>query len=121
MIIDDRLFNITPSPDPSAGYIITPIIINDNLIDLTIKPALPGDMAEVDWRPKTSVYQVQSNVKTAPPGTPTQIEVDSNNVNGITTITLKGRIASDNGPIVRTQQVEDPSSFARSLLIEALE
>ncbi len=118
MIIDDRLFEITASPDPSADYIITPIIINDNLIDLSIRPTQPGKIAEVDWRPKSSVYQVQSEVKTAPPGEPNHIEVDSNETDKIT---LRGQIAADKGTLVRTWQVKEPTSFARSLLIEALE
>lgn len=118
VIIDDRLFEKTVPPDPSADYIITPIIINDNLIDLSIRPTQPGKNAEVDWRPKTSTYQVLSEVKTAPIGEPGQIEVDSD---GTDTITLRGQIAADSGTLVRTGQVKDPSSFARSLLIEALE
>lgn len=117
VIVDDRLFDITASPNPSEDYIITPIMINDNLIDLSIKPSKQGKIAEVDWRPKTAMYQVQSEVMTVKPGEPSQINIVSN---GTGTITLKGQIAAGNGTLVRTQQVEDPASFARSLLIESL-
>lgn len=118
VIVDDRLFEKF-SPEGSEGeYLLTPIIINDNLIDLVVTPTDPGRAAEVEWRPKTSVYQVSTDVTTVEPEEPVQINVTSG---GPGIIVVKGQVPSGKGPIVRTYAVDDPPSFARSLLIEALE
>ncbi|MEU5806641.1 hypothetical protein [Streptomyces sp. NPDC047718] len=49
MIVDSRLF----APDPVLDPVPTPLIINDNLIDLLTTPgARPGADARLDRRPK---------------------------------------------------------------------
>ncbi len=117
VVIDDRLYGPVHSFNPREEYIITPITINDNLIDLAIKATQPGSPAEVDWRPHTAAYRVESSVITAGDGEQTDIEVSSP-APGI--IAVAGQIAAGDGETVRTWYVEDPASFARTLFIEAL-
>ena len=64
VVVDARLF---PAMEKD-GYILTPIWINDNLMDITITPGVAGSPATVAWRPETAAYQVQSNVQTVPAG-----------------------------------------------------
>jgi D-alanyl-D-alanine carboxypeptidase/D-alanyl-D-alanine-endopeptidase (penicillin-binding protein 4) len=117
IIVDDRLYGPGHSFNPREEYTITPIMINDNLIDLTISPTSPGGPAEVDWRPQTAAYRVENGVVTAGEGEQAEIEVSSP-APGV--IAVAGQVPTGDGETVRTWYVEDPASFARTLFIEAL-
>ncbi|MEQ8170307.1 MAG: D-alanyl-D-alanine carboxypeptidase/D-alanyl-D-alanine-endopeptidase [Candidatus Eremiobacterota bacterium] len=108
VIIDDRLFI-------HNGF--NPVMINDNVIDFLIKPGEKGKMASVEWRPKNSFFQIDSYVKTVPPGTEPELTIKSLKKGHIL---LSGTVPEGYKPVVRVYQVEDPSSFCRSLLIDAL-
>jgi PBP4 family serine-type D-alanyl-D-alanine carboxypeptidase len=114
VIIDDRLFEKILAP--TGEYLITPIMINDNLIDLEIVPGKAGENATLNWRPQSSIYTVTSQVKTVISGE-TEITINSDDKSQIV---VEGQILENSTPLVRTVTVEDPSSFARSLFIEAL-
>lgn len=118
VIIDGRLFDKINPPDSADDYTLTPIVINDNLIDIIIRPDQPGMTAEVEMRPQTSVYKIDANVTTANTNGTSQIEI-SKGGQGI--IKVSGHVPAGRSPIIQTYKVDDPSSFARSLLIEALE
>lgn len=113
VIIDDRLYETTMAP--TGEYLITPIMINDNLIDLEIIPANPGENATIKVRPPSGLYNVSSQVETISSGEE-NIVIESEGYN----ILARGQILENSTPIVRTVTVEDPSSWTRSLFIEAL-
>lgn len=116
VIVDDRLFLPEPVFDPTP----TPLIINDNLIDLLTTPGdRPGAPAQLDWRPKVAPYRVTSTVKTVAAGEPTNVEVTTSD-NG-TRIQLSGTIAADAEPALKVSDIADPAAFGRTALIEALE
>ena len=52
VIVDDRLF----ASEEVREFILTPIIINDNLIDISIVPQNIGETAAVEWRPQTGAF-----------------------------------------------------------------
>ncbi|MHB8907671.1 MAG: D-alanyl-D-alanine carboxypeptidase/D-alanyl-D-alanine endopeptidase [Syntrophales bacterium] len=116
VIVDDRLWD-TPAHDPGE-VIVTPIIVNDNLIDLMLTPAAAGQRAGFDWRPRTEAFEFLSEVVTGAPGS--VIDLKTSAVGNRVTVT--GSIPSDAAvvPVVHTWQVPDPPAFARTLLIEAL-
>ncbi|WFB08748.1 D-alanyl-D-alanine carboxypeptidase/D-alanyl-D-alanine-endopeptidase [Streptomyces sp. LX-29] len=115
VIIDDRLFEREPVFDP----VPTPLIINDNVIDLLTTPgASPGDPARLDWRPRVAPYQVTSSVRTVAAGEPTNITVTASDDG--TRIQLSGTIAADSDPVLRISDIADPAAFGRTALIEAL-
>ncbi|WP_052721595.1 D-alanyl-D-alanine carboxypeptidase/D-alanyl-D-alanine endopeptidase [Methanosarcina siciliae] len=118
VIIDDRLFDKITPPDSDNDYTLTPVVINDNLIDIMVKPAPPGMAADVDWRPQTAAYVVEANVTTTDANETARIEISTG---GPGIINVSGQVPAGEGTIVQTYKVDDPSSFARSLLIEALE
>ena len=62
VVVDDRLF--TKFRVPNGNVLITPITVNDNLVDVTIKPTRAGRAATVDWRPKSAAFTVRSAVRT---------------------------------------------------------
>ncbi|MEU2451908.1 MULTISPECIES: D-alanyl-D-alanine carboxypeptidase/D-alanyl-D-alanine-endopeptidase [unclassified Streptomyces] len=116
VIVDSRLFR----PDPELVPTPTPLIINDNLIDLLTTPGdRAGAAARLDWRPKVAPYQVTSAVRTVAAGKPTAITVTA--TDGGTRIRLTGTIAADAEPLLRTSPIGDPAAFGRVALIEALE
>ena len=68
VVIDDRLFttffgwpDVTVSPS-------TPIMINDNRIDIRLTPTAQDQAALCDYRPKTAAFTVQSAVTTVATG-----------------------------------------------------
>ncbi|MGD9893588.1 MAG: D-alanyl-D-alanine carboxypeptidase/D-alanyl-D-alanine-endopeptidase [Dehalococcoidia bacterium] len=113
VLIDARLFEQREKDD----YILTPIMINDNLIDLTIRPGGVGQAASVEWRPQSAAYQVRSAVQTVAAGADAEAVAVSTQP-GV--IVVQGQIPVDQPELLRTFQVEDPPAFARTLLIEAL-
>ncbi|MER7578809.1 D-alanyl-D-alanine carboxypeptidase/D-alanyl-D-alanine-endopeptidase [Kitasatospora sp. NPDC097691] len=113
VIVDPRLF-APPPLDPQP----TPLIINDNVIDLLTTATAPGQAAQLMWRPQVAPYQVTSTVQTVAAGGPTDIQVSAS-PDG-TRITLSGTIAADAQPTLRISGVKDPNAFGRTALIEAL-
>lgn len=114
--IDDRLFY---EMKMTAEGLLTPIVINDNMIDITLTPAKTGEPVSVDWRPKSSAYTVISTVTTGPAGGQPAVEVPDYTGQG--TIVISGTIPEDIGSVNQTSNVLVPASFARSLFIDALE
>lgn len=66
VIIDDRLFEQFVVPNDQR--VISSIVINDNLIDVTILPTVSGDPAQVTWRPHSAAFTVESEVLTVEEG-----------------------------------------------------
>ncbi len=114
VVVDARLFPAMAKDD----YILTPIWINDNLIDITITPGTAGSPATVAWRPQTAAYQVQADVQTVPVGQALNLTVTSPSP-GV--IAVAGQLPADQAQALKTYQVADPPAFARTLLIEALD
>ncbi len=117
IMVDDRLFNRARGTG-SGPDLISPMIVNDNLIDILVKPAKEQDRpAEVQMRPSSSYYQMDAEVMTVANGKATKLVLQST---GPTQFSVRGEIAVDAKPIVRIYNVDEPVLFARALLIEAL-
>jgi len=115
VIIDDRLFETSTA---GHGFVRTPITVNDNLIDFVITPSEPGMDATVKWRPRTSAYRVDAQLKTVASMETPRVLITSG---GSNRILVSGQVPAKQKPYIRVRQVEDPASFARTLLIEALQ
>ena len=111
--VDDRLFPAMAKD----GYVLSPVWVNDNLIDITVTPGAEGEPATVSWRPESAAYKVVSTVLTGAPGIGTALSVGSPAAGAIA---ITGEIAADAAPVLRVFQVEDPAAFLRTVLIEAL-
>lgn len=116
VIVDDRLFD-HDTGSGSGPSTLTPIMVNDNLIDVVVKPTAVGEAAEIEWRPRTAAAAVEGAIKTVAPGDSPRVTIISSPGNRLQVI---GQIPSDHAPILRVHEVDHPASFARSLLIEAL-
>ncbi len=113
VIIDDRLF---PAGQELSGIRLDPMYINENVIDITLTAGADGAAAEFDWRPKVSTLQVTSTVTTGAADSAPQIAISEQGG----AVTVSGSIPAGGVPIVQVAEIEDPSSFARTALIEAL-
>ncbi|PKG31217.1 MAG: hypothetical protein CW742_14555, partial [Methanoregula sp.] len=116
VIVDDRLWD---TPAHSAGaVIITPIIINDNLIDLMLTPTVPGQRAGFDWRPRTEAFEFFSEVVTGAPGS--AINLETSTVGNRVTVSVSVPADAALVPVVHTCHFPDPPAFSRPLLIAPL-
>jgi len=116
VLIDDRLFDKAEGTGSGPSR-LTPIMVNDNVIDFVITPTVAGAPASVKWRPETSAYRVDAQVETASKGSTPSIQITSPAPGRFI---VRGYIPEGHKPLVRVHEVEDAAAFARALLIEAL-
>jgi D-alanyl-D-alanine carboxypeptidase/D-alanyl-D-alanine-endopeptidase (penicillin-binding protein 4) len=115
VLIDDRLFEIVAK----RGMILSPIMINENMLDFTINPSEAGQPATVVTRPEVKGYSIKNNLMTVAKDEPLQIEITSDETGG--NIVISGSIPADKKDIVRTFSIKNPNLFARNAFLEALE
>ena len=118
ILIDDRLF--TKADGTGSGpRLLTPIVVNDNVIDALITPAArAGDPAVVKMRPQTRFIQMDAQVATGPEKGEQWITIESAGPNRFT---VRGQVRAKSQSLVRIYPVDDPAAFARALFIEALQ
>lgn len=116
ILVDDRLFEKAEGTGSGPSR-LTPIMVNDNLIDLMITPAAAGERARIEWRPATAILRVDAQVETVESGRPVRIRIQA--LPG-DRIIVRGEIPVGHRPLLRVVEMPDAASFARSLLIEAL-
>ncbi len=111
VVVDDRLFSTDLQPAP------TPLMINENVIDVLVQPGAVGRPAALTVRPPAAAYTVQSTVTTVAAGQPSAVTVS-----GLAPgrITVSGTIAADSAPLLRTAPITDPAAFGRTVFIQAL-
>jgi D-alanyl-D-alanine carboxypeptidase/D-alanyl-D-alanine-endopeptidase (penicillin-binding protein 4) len=117
VLIDDRLFEVAEGSG-SGPKQVSPIMINDNVIDLIIKPGEVGKPAEVTWRPQCDLLRVETRMETIAAGGKLEVFIREQD-DGLITVT--GKLPADKQPVVRIQEISDAAGWARSLFIEALE
>jgi len=122
VIIDDRLFEQWYSHDE----VISPIVINDNLLGIQTRPTTEGEPAELTIIPDTQAFEVVNQVQTVGSDGATQVEIvpaeqtPSGDPLG-RTLEVQGTIAAGSDAVLNVFQVQDPATFARTLFVEALE
>lgn len=114
VVIDDRLFE-----NVKMEYmdLLSPIVINDNMIDISLTPGAAGTAPSLTSRPKTAAYHIENQATTEEAGTNDTLVTEEKPAG---TIVVSGSVAADAGMVNKTYSVTDPASFARTLFIEAL-
>jgi D-alanyl-D-alanine carboxypeptidase len=128
VVIDDRLW----VPFQFANeFKVSPIFVNDDMVDVVMNPTSPGSLAAVDWRPKSAAFNVTSTLMTSAAGTEETVQLDPNpprcigspgckgNVSGNLPIDFKP-IFTNAYPMVQTFRIDEPANYARTVFIEAL-
>ena len=117
VLIDDRLF-AHATGSGSGPDILTPIMVNDNVVDVTVTPAeKAGEPAAVRMRPEADFLQMDAQVATADKGEPAHLTLEAV---GPQRFVVRGRVPAGGKPHVLIYPVDDPAAFARGLFIEAL-
>ncbi len=116
VLIDDRLFDHAEGSGSGPGN-LTPIMVNDNVIDFLIEPTEAGQPAKVTTRPPISTYKFEIDMQTVSKDDKLETWI---NDDGKGNLKLTGKIPAGREPLVRHWEVTDAAGFARSLLIEAL-
>ena len=131
VIIDDRLF--TPYRVPNGNLLITPMMINENMVDVTATPGAIGGPPAVTHRPVSAALAVRNAAATATGGTASSLKFsDDSRPTCIgrpgCTGTITGELPIDyQAPFtgatskVATFRVEDPAAYARTVFAEALQ
>jgi serine-type D-Ala-D-Ala carboxypeptidase/endopeptidase (penicillin-binding protein 4) len=117
VIIDDRLFQ--PSLSSGSGpTTVSPILVNDNVVDFVITPGGLDQPANVDWRPRSAAISVDAQVMTVGGEEKPDVKVKTIDRGRII---VRGQIPEKREPLVLITEVDDAASFARSLFVEALQ
>lgn len=120
--VDASLF-ASPGPEGGTGAIVSPIVVNDNLIDVTINPAPePGTAASIAVSPDHTGYATFINhATTGKAGSEPTIDL-SNDVtqpDGTHTVTITGTIPAGS-PILFAYRVPTPDVFAQMAFASVL-
>lgn len=104
-----------------TGVIISPVIMNDNVVDLLVTPGRPGEPVNVRISPDLGMFHFVNESTTGAAGSRPalrrQIMRDSS---GTMTVRLVGSYAADGAPLVMSVNVADPTEYAERGLSTAL-
>jgi PBP4 family serine-type D-alanyl-D-alanine carboxypeptidase len=106
-----------------TGVVISPIVVNDNLVDLMIGPGSgPGDATSVSISPATSYVRFVNTSTTGPADSRPRIRWSSDvkESDGSRTVTIAGTFPAGKPAILFSYAVPEPSRFAQVALVEAL-
>ncbi len=128
IIIDDRLFEPFDFRDE---FDVRPIFINDDVVDVIMNPTEPGELASVDYRPKSGAFDVISVLLTAGEGVEENVLISPEEPECIGEENCTGSVTgelpvdfipplTDTFPLIQTFRITEPSNYARTVFIEEL-
>jgi PBP4 family serine-type D-alanyl-D-alanine carboxypeptidase len=106
-----------------TGVVISPIIVNDNIVDVIVSPGEKVDApAVVKASPETGFVTLVNHTKTGPPGSAASVSIghDDRTTNGTHNVIVEGALPLGSKPLLRTYRVPEPSAFAAAVFTEAL-
>jgi len=106
-----------------TGVVISPIVVNDNLVDVTIAPGhSPGDSVTMHVSPATSYVRFINHATTASADSTPHIRwaSDVTGPDGSHTVTVTGHMPAGKPAILFSYAEPSPSRFAQVTLVEAL-
>ena len=122
VIVDASLFP-EGERELGTGVVISPIVVNDNLVDVTIGPGPDSAAAgSLSVSPATSYVRFVNKVVTAPAGTRPSIRWSSDSLrpDGSRVVVASGRFPRGMAPILYSYAVPEPTRYAEVTFAEAL-
>ena len=122
LLVDATLFP-EGERELGTGIVISPIVVNDNVIDVIAAPgATEGSPAVLSISPQTSYVTIVNHVTTGKAGSKASLDYadEKTNSDGSRSVTLTGGLALDARPQMAAYPVPEPSRYAAVLLVEAL-
>jgi PBP4 family serine-type D-alanyl-D-alanine carboxypeptidase len=118
VLVDISLFE-EGARDLGTGETISPVIVNDNAIDVTYAPgAKAGDLAALIVAPAVPYIHFVNKIVTGDKTKVDDVTVDRKD--GSQTVTLTGTVDIKSGPVILGYALSKPSRFAGTLLSMAL-
>ena len=109
--------------DGGTGFVISPIMVNDNAVDVIVKPAAEeGRPAMLAISPQTSYVRFVNRTVTGKAGTSQEVRVSSDVAagDGSRTVTISGNVPADARPLMSAYRVPEPARFAEIALADML-
>jgi PBP4 family serine-type D-alanyl-D-alanine carboxypeptidase len=122
ILVDASLFP-EGEHESGTGTTVSPIVINDNVVDVTIAPGpAAGTPASMIVSPPSGYVTFVNDVKTSEPGMQPDVNfvADKAAPDGTRTVTIAGSIPAGSKPALNAYAIPSPSTFARIALTEAL-
>lgn len=129
IIIDDSLWQPW---DFRGQFKVTPIFVNDDVVDLTINPTTPQRPALISWRPTSAALEVDTKLLTVAGGSDYSLKLGPEFPQCIGTPGCKASVTgdlpmdfkpmfTDRFPLVQVIRIVNPTNYARTVLIEKLQ
>jgi PBP4 family serine-type D-alanyl-D-alanine carboxypeptidase len=122
VIVDANLF-AQGDRELGTGVVISPIVVNDNLVDVLVSPGTAENSpALVKIAPVTSYFTLINQAITGKAGTEADLHfsTDIENSDGTRTVTLTGTVPLQGKAEMDSYAVPDPARFAEIVLTESL-
>ena len=122
VLVDASLFP-DAGREGGTGVVISSIVVNDNVIDLTAIPgAKIGDPVSLAVSPRTAYATFANHLTTAAAGATPAIQdpITVTNPDGTVVVTLAGSLPAASHPFTAPYAVPSPTQFARTVLAESL-
>ncbi len=121
VLVDASLFP-DQGPDTGTGVTISPIVVNDNLVDVTVTPGRrSGDPVTIAVSPQTPYVAFVNRATTGAGKSDATIDLsaDARDTNGRHTVTITG--SQPAGPsVLYAYRVPEPAAFAQAAFTLAL-
>jgi len=129
VMIDDRLFQPFFFRDQ---FSVRPIFVNDDVVDASIQPTHVGKRVEVAVRPLSSALWIRNKLQTGAAGSDNTLKLNPELPQCIgqphCSAAIEGELPinfvppfTNKFPLVQTFRIVEPSNYARTVFIEALE
>lgn len=122
VLVDATLF-ASGDRELGTGTVISPIVVNDNLVDMVIGPsASQGSPATFAASPTTAYVRFVNHVVTGSASATRSFDIrsDTTDAYGMHTVTLTGTMPAGARPILYGYRVPNPARFAEVALAQAL-
>lgn len=105
-----------------TAFVISPLMIHDNEIDMIVRPTAEGQPARLEFSPATAYARFVNATTTGAAGSRFDVEVLSDVTSGDGThlVTIGGHVPVDARPVMQGYRVPEPSRYAEIVLTEAL-
>ncbi len=123
VIVDDSLFE-GGYPESGTGVVVSPIVVNDNIVDVTAFPgAHPGDPVTLAVSPQTPYVTFINKAITGAAHSDRTISIpaDQADATGMRTVTITGSMPAGSPSILYAYDVPSPARFAEVALTAALQ
>lgn len=123
VIVDDGLY-AGGFPELGTGATVSPIMVNDNIVDVTVTPgADEGDPVKIAVSPQTAYAKFTVTATTGAKGSDRAITIadGDSDAAGVESVTVKGTLPQGSPPILYAYDVPSPRRFAEMALTGELQ